>query len=331
MTINTAVFSSALRRKSIRLDEQQILIANLSGSQQEADLSEPVNCEGYGRLRHFKIYRYDDWSPNPLPIQPALRALRMDHEETLVAQVFQNSACNWRCWYCYVDFSLLAADPSVSNFFTADQLVQMYLSVPSKPKTIDLSGGQPDLVPEWVLWTMQSLDKRGLKDKVYLWSDDNLSNYYFWEYLTDKQIDYIANYPMYGRVACFKGYDGQSFSFNTKAAEDLFSQQFDIFNRLLKTGMDIYAYVTFTSRENKQYKGLVSEFVDRLQNIHPNLPLRTVPLKIDVFTPTQTRLTEEIQESIKFQYKVHEEWVSQLEKRFSADQRSLNICEVKIS
>ena len=25
------------------------------------------------------------------------------------AQAFQNAACNWRCWYCYVPFELLAA------------------------------------------------------------------------------------------------------------------------------------------------------------------------------------------------------------------------------
>jgi len=54
---------------------------------------------------------------------------------------------------------------------------------------IDLSGGQPDLTPEWIPWMMEELNNRGLTDKVYLWSDDNLSNDYFWKYLSDAEID----------------------------------------------------------------------------------------------------------------------------------------------
>jgi len=32
---------------------------------------------------------------------------------------------------------------------------------------IDLSGGQPDLTPEWIPWMMECLSDKGLNKKVY--------------------------------------------------------------------------------------------------------------------------------------------------------------------
>jgi len=54
----------------------------------------------------------------------------------------------------------------------------------------------PDLVPEWVPWMMQELASRGLDKSISL-SDDNLSNYFFWEHLTGSQIETIRDYSMY--------------------------------------------------------------------------------------------------------------------------------------
>ena len=82
---------------------------------------------------------------------------------------------------------------------------------------IDLTGGQPDLVPEWVPWMMRALQESGFEDRVYLWSDDNLSNDYFWRFLSPADQELVATWPMYGRVCCFKGYDPTSFAFNTAA------------------------------------------------------------------------------------------------------------------
>ena len=58
---------------------------------------------------------------------------------------------------------------------------------------IDLTGGQPDLTPEWVPWMIQEIRARGLEDTVYLWSDDNLSTDYFWRYLSTNDIDLVRN------------------------------------------------------------------------------------------------------------------------------------------
>jgi len=65
---------------------------------------------------------------------------------------------------------------------TAGELVDAYLAIPGRPSVLDLSGGQPDLVPEWVSWTLRALDERRVSD-VYVWSDDNLSTDYFFTHL----------------------------------------------------------------------------------------------------------------------------------------------------
>jgi hypothetical protein len=68
----------------------------LRGSVQEGDLSEPVNCDGYGRIRHFARAAGPGWPDNPLPIDPAAAALGLPAGMAGIrAQVLQNAACNW--------------------------------------------------------------------------------------------------------------------------------------------------------------------------------------------------------------------------------------------
>ncbi len=69
--------------------------------------------------------------------------------------MFQNAACNWRCWYCFVPFDLLGAAKGI--WVTPRELVERYASVDPRPPMIDLTGGQPDLTPEWVPWMMKAL------------------------------------------------------------------------------------------------------------------------------------------------------------------------------
>src|SRR5688500_17660408 len=219
--IPTEAWSAQYRPKVVDVPARRLLITNFQGSQQAADLSEPPNCGGFGRIRHFRRATSPGWPANPLPIDPALHALQLPPQDTLRAQVFQNAACNWRCWYCYVPFDLLAANPGHSSWLTADELLDLYLAEPVRPAMIDLTGGQPDLTPEWIPWMMEALRKRGLERSVYLWSDDNLSTDYYTRMLSKADRVLMREFPMYGRVCCFKGYDQDSFAYNTLAAKEL--------------------------------------------------------------------------------------------------------------
>lgn len=328
--INTDSYSNLLRSRAVDLENKKLLVTNLLGSAQEKDLSEPPNCKGYGRIRHFNKKTTKDWVNNPLPIDPACKALGLPFAEKFESQVFQNAACNWRCWYCFVPFELLSANPKHSAMLSCKELMELYLAEEKTAPMMDLSGGQPDLVPEWVPWMMQELTQRQLQDKIYLWSDDNLSNDFFWKYLSPKEIELVAAYQNYGRVCCFKGFDEESFSFNTLAEPNLFTNQFQLFNRLLRLGIDLYAYVTFTTPNQKSISNNLPYFLDALQRIDVNLPLRTIPLEVQVFSPVLSRMNEEKRNAITNQWLAIELWQKELESRFSGNLRQMNITDIKI-
>ncbi|HMG14668.1 MAG TPA: radical SAM protein [Saprospiraceae bacterium] len=329
--IDTAKVSSHLRDKAIDIPGKAILITNFSGSEQEKDLTEPANCNGYGRVRHFKFDVGKDWIVNPLPILPAAKALNIKPESEIRAQVFQNSICNWRCWYCFVDFKLLNGDSKYASFLTCDQLLDLYLKEDNPALMIDLTGGQPDLTPEWVPWMMQSLKERGLEGKIYLWSDDNLSNDYLWQYLNNEQIELISNYKMYSRVCCFKGIDERSFSINTKAEPSLYENQFGLCKRLLELNIDLYCYVTLTANTDTNFELAIPKFLDSIQAIDEKLPLRIVPLRVfDSFTPVTPRMNEGLIDMINGQYIAIEVWKKEISRRFSIEQLDLPITEVNL-
>lgn len=319
-SIKTEVVSESLRARSINLDDERLLITNYAGTQQEKDLTAPANCGGFGRIRHFYRETPDGWPSNPLPIDPAAKALGVASGDLLKAQVFQIASCNWRCWYCYVPFNLLNANLKHSSWLSCSDVIDLYMAEPERSLVIDLSGGQPDLVPEWIPWMMRELTKRGLAEQVYLWSDDNLSNDYFWRYLTDDDRRLISSYRNYGKVCCFKGFDRQSFAFNTKAAPDLFERQVELFQQYVELGIDVYGYVTFTSPQ-KPSPDAIAKFMDRLQTIGDEIPLRIIPLEIQEFSPFHQRsLDQSHREAMKNQQVAASQWNAELQRRFDTIQ-----------
>ena len=331
-SIDTESFSRLMRARGVDIATRRVRISRLTGSQQERDLSEPANCEGLGRIRHFRHATADGWPSNPLPIEPATRALGLSGAATLEAQVFQNAVCNWRCWYCYVDFELLSGRQERSALLSADELVDLYLAEPVRLPMIDLSGGQPDLVPEWIAWMIEALTRRGVAEQVYLWSDDNLSTDYFFSCLTAEQRRTIESHPLYGKVCCFKGFDAESFASNTQAHKEDFQRQFELMHRLVtETTLDLYAYATFTGPKTARPDRAMPDFVDGLQEISVELPLRTIPLKVGIFTPVQGRRSQAmIDAAADVQEEAITAWERELERRFSPEERARSACDAQL-
>lgn len=332
--IDTARFADRLRARAIDLANKRILISLISGSSQEVDLTSPATCNGLGRVRHFRRDTEAGWPTNPLPIVPACRALGLSPTPSMMtALVFQNAACAWRCWYCYVPEEMLRADTTRSRWLTAEELVELYAAVPDRPCILDLSGGSPDLVPEWTAWMMDALLRAGLDQSTYLWSDDNLSTTYLFDRLDPKDLARIREYPNYGRVCCIKGYDARSFSFNTRARESDFDGQFRILRKLLSVGLDLYGYVTLTSPYADHVTAGVADLMDRLQELDANFPLRVVPLKIQVFTPVKIRLAKHDgrERSLAIQEEAVAAWNNEMRRRFSQSARTVPICDVPLT
>ncbi len=320
------------RARTIDLPAKRILVTRYHGTDQEKDLSEPANCGGYGRVRHFKRYGNRRWVPNPLPIDPAYHALGTSPANEIRAQVFQSAGCHLRCWYCFVPYASLAADTNRSEWLSASDLIDRLLAEgDARPRVIDLSGGEPGLIPEWIIWMLEEIRNRGLESEFYLWSDDSLSVDYGGRFLTRDQQELLAGCRFYGRVGCFKGFDETSFAFNTGANAELFARQFLVMERLIASGLDAYAYVTLTAPSSVGISDSVRTFVDRLQRVSENLPLRTVPLEIHVFTPVESRLNDSRRAALDVQRAAVDTWTRELETRFSSEMRQLPIWAVPLA
>jgi hypothetical protein len=177
---------------------------------------------------------------------------------------------------------------------------------------------------------MEALAAAGLDQTTYLWSDDNLSTTYLFDKLSPDDLKRMLGYRNYGRVCCFKGFDARSFAFNTRAVGSDFDLQFEIMRRLLDLGLDLYGYATFTASDANKIDAAMRVFVDRLQALDPNLPLRVVPLEIREFSPVTPRMNEARQESLVVQQAAIAAWQRELESRFPARLRSLGIADVPL-
>lgn len=330
MILPTDKISATLRSKAIDLEGGRLLLTNFRGTEQEKDLTKQPNCSGFGRIRHFHRHGSEGWPPNPLPIDPAAHKLGYAPGDLVMTQAFQNAVCNWRCWYCFVPFNLLSANPKYSTWMTPREMLDLYEREPEQLRVIDLTGGQPDLTPEWVPWMMRELSRRGLAEKTYLWSDDNLSTDYFWRHLSAEDVRLVGGYRNYGKVCCFKGFSSTSFTFNTKADPGLFTRQFSLFRKYADLGIDLYAYATFTTDQEGGIVTEMAEFCDRLQVINSNLPLRVVPLEIRAFTPTKARIHAEHERALRLQWAAVECWRFELHRRFAPKLLSSPIYEIPL-
>jgi uncharacterized Fe-S cluster-containing radical SAM superfamily protein len=319
-----------LRQKILNLPRREVLISRISGSEQEQDLRVPPNCGGVGRIRHFKRVTDSGWTPDPLPNDPACRALGLASQDLTHAQVFQTAGCNFRCWFCYVPPTLLAGNRRHAEWLGAGQLLDRYAREEFRPRVIDLSGGEVSLTPELLVWLMKALRERQLDQSTYLWSDDNLSNDFFWRFLSEEDRHVVSTFKNFGKVGCFKGYSADSFSFNTRTPSAFFDRQFEVMSRWLRTGVDLYAYCILTAPDCTQVAEQMPRFVDALQRLNKNLPLRTVPLRVVEFSPMKRLLDPTRMAALRCQWRALEAWRTEIDRRFTAEERMRNIADVPL-
>ena len=298
--------------------QKQFYLAKIEGSEQEFDLTLPANCNGFGRVRHFRRNQYEDWIQDPLPIDPAIKYLKWGNEEMLQAQCFQIAQCNLNCWYCFVPQSMKKGRSTCGAWLSADQMVSEVLKANDSPRVIALSGGNPELVPTWPLEIMKSVEKAKVIDKYYIWSDDALSTDYFHIKLTNKEIGYMTAYPGYGKVCCFKGYNETSCNFNVQCSKVKYEDQLKRFSAFYKDGFDLYGYVTFTTPDISNIDQDMRAFFDDLRTIHPMMPLRIVPLRITMYNSIHA-LTVDQKVAYKNQFVALNVWQELLNKTYSTD------------
>jgi len=240
----------------------------------------------------------------------------------------QINGCNLQCWQCYVDDKNKSANPEYGKFFSAEEILTQFLIESRKAQFLTdsdkklnilrISGGEPFLVPEFIVWMIEAVEKFGLEDFIYLWVDTNLTTGgFYWKYLSEKQREKIRNFKNIGFMGCYKGYDEESFTKTCGAAPEFFKNQFIMHRRLIEEGLDVYSYLYLLTYSEKNLKERIIGFINRLQKeVDEYAPLRLTTPDVKKYSPTEMRLTPERELAFELQYQAIEIWKKEMKRRF---------------
>lgn len=311
--------------RNLIFNGREFLITEV-GTSEENKKKLGVNCNGFGRVRQFKRFKDADWISNPLPFDPYSTTMGRGHVDELAVQVFQIAKCNLNCWWCFLPDEYKKCNAQHTKWFSVGNLIDLYIRDTNKAvPVIDISGGNPELVPEFTLSFMQELEKHNLSEKVYLWSDDVLTTDYLFTKLSESQIQYMSDYKGFGKVACFKGIDDESYCFNTCSAKSELNSQFLMAKKYVNAGFDIYFYIALTVPNLQDINRKISFFFDNLQNISYYLPLRVVPIKIKNYPTNKHRISQIRNISISNQFIALSIWMEEISKRYNSIEIDKNI------
>ena len=101
--------------------------------------------------------------------------------------------------------------------------------------------------------------------------------------------------------------------------------------RIVDADFDVYGYVTLTAPTSDRLRRHMADFVDRLQDIHPLFPLRTVPLRVAAYTPTRGRLDDEKRKALEIQSEAVSAWQEELSLRYAPELLQKDITEHRIN
>lgn len=318
---DSRIWGDRLRERAIRPLTKEVMLAKIPPEEVQGSKYAHINCDGYGLVRRSVTAR-PDWPKIDIVPELAAAKLGVTESETMSTQIFRDGICNFRCWYCFVDYKYMAANPRYGQFMTADNMVEMYATEQDRPKVLCLSGGQPDLLPEWTKWTMEALEARGMDKNTYLWQDDNLSSDSLWRHMSRPDIDYMRQYRNYGRAACLKGISPQSFYENTGSAPQNFETQLRTLKGIVDEGFDVYPYLVMLTSDLQAAHTDVRSLVDRLQQIHHYLPLKVFPSKVVEFPQTTRRMQPQQHNMLTNQSDVLDIWSEELAQRYSGPELS---------
>jgi uncharacterized Fe-S cluster-containing radical SAM superfamily protein len=216
---------------------------------------------------------------NP-PYSAALAFGRKDPRDYNKVFAVQLSGCTYSCNFCYVPPEINLANPAFGKFFSPKEILNYFLSAKSRSKepmnVIRITGGEPTIIPEIIVDIYNEIEKRDLK--IYIWIDTNLSMTKYLENI-ESDLKNIMKKRNVGVVGCFKGFCKEDFSILTGAEPKFYDKQFEAAKLFLDWKTDFYVYLPaliYNDDVEKKAKG----FVQRLQELNKNLPLRVEMLII---------------------------------------------------
>ena len=289
-----------------------------------------VNCNEFGRIRIFQRKKFSDWNEDPIPMDIISNKMKIGKLNEIPVQMFEVAKCNLHCWWCYLPKQLRNITEEYTKWFSISELFDLFEGEHNNVKVLYLSGGNPELVPEFVYGFMKELDKREKSQEIFLWSDDVLTTDYLVEKMSKEQINYMTKYKNYAKVCCLKGFDNESFEYNTGINGKEFGNQIKRLKICIDIGFDVYGYIILVCKDLNNIEFKIKQIMNRLQEISYFLPLRIIPIKIEKFSAVIERLNKEREQSILNQYQVLKIWNNELKNRFTKAELKCNIADLKL-
>lgn len=309
--------------------ENKFLICKILYNNLESKKNLKVNLDDFGRIRTFIRDKFEDWNSDPIPMDIISKKFNYKKLDKVDVQMIEVAKCNLHCWWCYLPDEIRRINDNYMKWFSVEELVNLLTRDNSSCKSVYLSGGNPELVPEFIYSFMKELDKRNLSEKIFLWSDDVLTTDYLINFDKEK-IDYMVKYNNYAKICCLKGFDEESFAFNTLLDSGVFKEQLHRLKKYIEMGFDVYCYIILTCNSLEKAKVKVKKLIKQLQDISYNLPLRVIPIKIETFSAVIPRLNDEREKAILNQYEVLNIWNKEIKKIYNEDEINKNIAEIEI-
>ena len=289
-----------------------------------------VNCDEFGMIRIFQRNKFNDWNADPIPMDIISSKMKTKKLDKIPVQMFEVAKCNLHCWWCYLPKQLRNITEEYTKWFSVSELFNLFERENNDVKVIYLSGGNPELVPEFVYSFMKELDKRKRSQEIFLWSDDVLTTDFLIEKMSKEQINYMTKYKNYAKICCLKGFDNESFEYNTGMDKKEFDNQIKRLKICIDIGFDVYGYIILVCKDLNDIESKIKKTMDKLQEISYFLPLRIIPIKIEKFSAVIERLNEEREQSILNQYQVLQIWNNELYNRFTKTELECNIADLKL-
>ena len=276
--------SSQLRLRSAIFDPKYrtVKVVNFARTRQATDSYHKTSSHGdIFRDRCFKTFNMHAQPPHLPYSSPRYNCLlmkgaRSEHGPWTTTAV-QLLGCEWRCWYCYVDPINLAKSSPHAVELSFAEILNMISQI--QPNILDISGGQPDLIPEWLHACHTRVTSPQFTGKVNIRSEDNLNNDFLWRFLDKRDVERLAASATYTRIGCFKGFDDASVR-NVVGKFGSCARQLQIAEGLIKSGFEPYYYATFSPESSENLHSRLEQFLNSLRAIEDWLPLRVVPLRL---------------------------------------------------
>ena len=193
----------------------------------------------------------------------------------------QVGGCNFRCWYCYCDDVLLNGQNLTYLNATelVDRFIQQRISDHSQgmlTNVLRISGGEPFLAAELILGCLKEIKKRGLDDKLFVWTETNIS-----PFLKDPvsgmtlvenwvNLEEFAVFKNFAVHPCIHGTSPENLYEITKIDSKWFDGLLKGLETLIQHNIDIYPTLSPNMCPPKDVEGIFN----KLRAINEYLPLR---------------------------------------------------------